>query len=75
MSTRATLVFVDGIEDDRARLLVGEDAFTVPRALLPDDAREGSWLRLSVAIAPTPSDPGDLRRRLGKDDPGGPIKL
>jgi hypothetical protein len=75
MSTRATLVFVDAIEDDRARLLLGEDAFTVPRVLLPDDAREGSWLRLSVAITPPPSEPDDLRRRLGKDDPGGPIKL
>ena len=75
MSARVTLVFVDAIEEGRARLLAGEDAFTVPLALLPDGAREGAWLRLSLEPAPAPSDPNALRDRLGAGDPGGPIKL
>ena len=46
--TKTTAVFVDAVENGRARLLLGEDAFTVPAALLPDGAGEGTWLKLSV---------------------------
>jgi hypothetical protein len=73
--TTTWLVFVDAVESGRARLLLGETAFEVPVPLLPDGAREGSWVRLSTTLAQPPSDPELLRRQLGKDDPGGPIKL
>lgn len=73
--TKTTAVFVDAVENGRARLLLGGDAFTVPAALLPDDAGEGSWLQLSTTITPPQADPDALRRKLGRDDPGGPIKL
>jgi hypothetical protein len=68
-------VFVDAVENGRARLLAGEEAFTVPAALLPDGAGEGSWLQLSLTETPPQADPDTLRRKLGRDDPGGPIKL
>jgi hypothetical protein len=70
------LVFVDAVEGDRARLLLGVDAFDVPARLLPTGAREGSWLRLSMKLAPAPPDEGDAtRRKLGRDDGGGDIQL
>jgi hypothetical protein len=72
------LLFVDAIEGDHARLLLGVDAFTVPARLLPSGAKEGSWLRASFELtAPPPEDAEAqaLRRRLGKDDDGGDIKL
>jgi hypothetical protein len=72
---KTTSVFVDAVENGRARLLLGDEAFTVPAALLPDDASEGTWLKLSTAVTPPEADPEALRRRLGRDDPGGPIKL
>ena len=73
--SRTTSVFVDAVENGRARLLLGDDAFTVPAALLPDDAGEGTWLKLTVGATPPEADPDALRRKLGRDDPGGPIKL
>jgi hypothetical protein len=75
--SRTSFVFVDSVqvEEGRARLLLGDDAFTVPAALLPDDAREGSWLQVTSTLAPPQADPDALRRKLGRDDPGGPIKL
>ena len=72
---KTTAVFVDAVEAGRARLLLGDDAFTVPAALLPDGAGEGSWLNLSATVTPPQADPDALRRKLGRDDPGGPIKL
>ena len=72
------LLFVDAIEDGRARLLLGRDAFDVPAALLPRGAREGSWLRWSMALAPAPPDEDQgraLRAKLGRDDDGGDIDL
>ena len=51
---KQTRAFVDAIEDDVARLLVGDDAFTVPRVLLPADAVEGSWVSICVAVIPAP---------------------
>ncbi len=73
----ATLLFVDAIEDGRARLLLGRDAFELPAKLLPPGAREGSWVRLSLApAAPPPQDDGAaLRAKLGRSDDGGDIEL
>jgi Protein of unknown function (DUF3006) len=73
---RITRLFVDEIEDETARVLFGEHAFSVPAALLPEGAREGDWVEVSVRSIPAP--PGDTearRERLAKDDPGGTIKL
>jgi hypothetical protein len=77
MSEKQTRAFVDSLEDDAAQLLVGEEAFTVPRALLPPGAAEGSWIRIAVTLIPRPpeDDTEARRRRLGADDPGGDIKL
>jgi hypothetical protein len=77
MTPRAEpLLFVDAIDEGRARLLLDEDAFTVPASLLPEDAREGSWLRLSIGVVPAPASEADaIRKKLSRDDPGGPIKL
>jgi hypothetical protein len=70
------LLFVDAIEAGIARLLLGVEAFNVPARLLPADAKEGSWLRLSFELAPAPPDQADaLRRKLGQGDDGGDIKL
>ena len=73
-------LFVDAVEAGRARLLAGEEAFAMPAALLPEGAREGTWLELSIRVVPpAPGDPDPeaeaLRRKLSRDDPGGPIKL
>jgi hypothetical protein len=70
------LLFVDAIEAGIARLLLGVEAFEVPARLLPADAKEGSWLRLSFELAPAPPDQAAvLRRKLGQGDDGGDIKL
>jgi hypothetical protein len=70
------LLFVDSIEGDVARLLLGDEAFEIPARLLPEGAKGGSWLRPSFALAPAPPDEGAaIRRRLGRDDDGGDIKL
>ena len=74
-NSKTTAVFVDAVEEGLARLELGEQVFTVPAALLPDGAGEGSWLTLTATETTPPSDPDALRRKLGKDDPGGPIKL
>ncbi len=73
---KPSLLFVDAVENGRARLLLGRDAFEVPVALLPRGAREGSWLRWSLALAPAPPDDEQgaaLRAKLGRDDDGGDI--
>ena len=77
-SASMPLLFVDAVDNGRARLLFGRDAFDVPAALLPRGAREGSWIRWSMELAPAP--PGDdqasaLRAKLGRDDDGGDIDL
>ena len=76
MTTTETVVFIDEVEDQVARLVLGEQVFHLPRGLLPADAREGQWLRISVALTPAPpNDSAALRKRLGESDPGGDIKL
>jgi hypothetical protein len=77
-ASKTTRAFVDAVERGRARLLVGEEAFTVPVALLPRGAREGRWISLVVALAAPPADAADAevrRRRLARDDDGGDLKL
>jgi hypothetical protein len=69
-------LYVDAIEAGRARLVLGDDTFTVPKRLLPKNAREGSWIRLSDGVVAAPaSDAAAIRKKLARDDPGGPIKL
>jgi hypothetical protein len=77
MSEKQTRVFVDALEGESARLLLGEEAFTVPRAVVPADAVEGSWIRITMAVIPRPAgdDTDERRRRLGAEDPGGDIEL
>jgi len=74
--SRGGLLFVDAIEDKYARLLLGVEAFDVPTRLLPKGAKEGTWLRLSLRpTAPPPDEGAAIRRRLGRGDDGGDIKL
>jgi hypothetical protein len=79
MTEKETRAFVDALEaeSDSARLLIGEEPFTVPRSLLPPGAFEGSWLRIVTTLLPHPPDDDTAarRRRLGAADPGGDIKL
>ena len=48
MNEESVLLFIDAIEDDEAFLLLEEKRYSLPRALLPAGAGEGTWLRLSV---------------------------
>ena len=72
-----SLLFVDAIEADTARLVAaGGAAFTVPAGLLPAGAKEGSWVRAGFVLAdPPPDDAAAIRSRLGRGDDGGDIKL
>lgn len=71
------LLYVDAVEAETARLLLpGGTAFSVPARLLPAGAKEGSWLHASFTVAnPPPDDAAEIRRRLGRGDDGGDIKL
>ncbi len=73
----ASLFFVDAIEAQTARLLGADGvAFTVPARLLPAAAKEGSWLHATFLLADAPADhAAEIRRRLGRGDDGGDIKL
>jgi len=76
MSAGSTKLFVDAIEGGMARLLAGADAFSVPVRLLPAGTKEGTWLSASFTAVPAPPDTGgEIRRRLGRGDDGGDIKL
>ena len=69
-------LFVDAIEDDRARLLLGVEAFDVPKRLLPEGTKEGCWVSVSLTlVAAPPDDAAAIRRQLSSDDDGGVIKL
>ena len=73
---RRSRAFVDALEGATARLLVGEEAFEIPVGLLPEGAREGTWLEITVAIVSAPPDDTERRRRrLAADDPGDDIEL
>ncbi|MFL5305281.1 MAG: hypothetical protein ACJ8F1_08710 [Polyangia bacterium] len=76
-TTDSSLLFVDAIESGTARLVgSGGAAFTVPARLLPAGAKEGSWLRAAFVLTdPPPDDAAEIRRRLGRGDDGGDIKL
>jgi hypothetical protein len=78
VSARDPRIFVDGIDGDRARVVLGGDVFEVPLAMLPPGAREGWWIRIAAERCPPPADAeaadAELRRRAAKD-PGGDIKL
>lgn len=73
----AWLLFLDAIEAQTARLVDADGvAFTVPSRLLPAGAKEGSWLRATLVLTDgPPDDAAEIRRRLGRDDDGGDIKL
>lgn len=78
MTDESVLLFVDAIEDDDALVLLGEKRYRFPRALLPEGAREGSWLRLSIDHSQSREVGDDIearRARLLRSDPGGNIKL
>lgn len=71
-----TRLFVDEVERDRARVLLGERVLELPLELLPPGVREGDWLQMEVGVIPAPpTDTEERRRRLAKDDPEGPLKL
>jgi hypothetical protein len=74
----STAAFVDAIDEGVARLLIGEQAFTLPARLLPAGVGEGAWVEISVGRAPAPPDDtggAQRRSRLAGDDPGGDVKL
>lgn len=72
----SVLLFVDAIEDGDAWLVLGEKRYLVPRAILPQAASEGTWLRLAVDQPPSEAQNLETRRaQLLQSDPGGNIKL
>jgi hypothetical protein len=76
MNEENVLLFIDAIEDDEAFVLLGEKRYSVPRALLPAGAGEGTWLRLSVDRSQKIEEEIAARRaRMLRSDPGGDIKL
>lgn len=76
-------VYVDGVEDDLARLLIvdsaGEwQAFHLPLRVLPAGVKENTWISLRSHIQPAPpwaDSVRSLRERLGRDDDGGDFSL
>jgi hypothetical protein len=78
MNTESVLLFIDAVEDDEAQVLLEDKRYSIPRALLPAGAGEGTWLRLTVDRGRKleVQDEIDARRaRLLRSDPGGDIKL
>ncbi len=76
---RRTRAFVDAIEAGHARVLVGDEVFSLPEEFLPEGAKEGAWIEVAVALV-TPPDGGDdetdaRRRRLTAGDDGGDLDL
>ncbi len=75
-AAESVLVFVDAIEDGDAWLVIGEQRYLVPRAVLPPAAREGTWLRFALDRAPPEAHDIEARRaQLMQADPGGNVKL
>jgi hypothetical protein len=76
MTEEGVLLFVDAIEDDEALVLLGEKRWSLPRALLPAGAKEGSWLRLALDTSQKVGEEIEARpARLLRSDRGGNIKL
>jgi hypothetical protein len=76
MNQESVMLFIDAIEDDEAFVLLEEKRYSLPLALLPSGAGEGTWLRLSVDSSQKVEDEIEARRaRLLRSDPGGDIKL
>lgn len=86
MSDKATQssvqAYIDTVESGVARVLL-QDAdgewrgHSLPAAILPQEAREGSWLEISFKIiAPPEGQKGPkLRDKIGHGDKGGDIVL
>ena len=76
---RHARLFVDAVEGGVARLLDGEQVFTLPARLLPPGVGEGMWVDVAITgpvAAPADTDEAErLRDRLSEDDPGGDITL
>ena len=76
MNEESVLLFIDAIEDDEALVLLEEKRYSMPRALLPAGAGEGTWLRLTLDRSKKVEEEIEARRaRLLRSDPGGNIKL
>jgi hypothetical protein len=76
MTQEGVLLFVDAIEDDDAWVLLGDTRYRIPRAILPPETGEGSWLRLLPDRPPPEAKAIESRRaQLLREDPGGNIKL
>jgi hypothetical protein len=68
---------IDSVESGVARLVL-EDAHTItlPAALLPEGAREGDWVALTLErTEPPESDREARRRKLTRNDDGGDFPL
>ena len=76
-------VYVDGIEDDMARVLIIDSAgewqpFFLPLRVLPAGLKENTWISLHSHRQPSPpwaDSVRALRERLGRDDDGGDFSL
>ena len=73
---RRTLAFIDGFEDEVARLIVDGTVRHIDRALLPATASEGTWVAISVTPAKAPAgDSEALRDAATRSDRGEDLKL
>jgi hypothetical protein len=76
MTEESVLLFVDEIEEDDAWLMLGDKRHRVPRAVLPNGAGEGTWLRVCIDEAPAEAKEIEARRaQLTRSDAGGKLKL
>ena len=79
MNDESVLLFIDAIEDDEVWVLLDEKRHSLPRAILPAGAGEGTWLRLTVDRSgkgqKVKAEIETRRARMLRGDPGGDIKL
>lgn len=59
-------IIVDRFEDDLAVIEYEDKTFSLPRALLPKEAKEGDVLRLNIEIDHTAT--ADRRRRIAEKE-------
>lgn len=54
MGVRTEIAFVDSIDGDNVRILIGGQSSLaeLPRTCLPAETREGDWMRVSFEILP-----------------------